>query len=858
MDSAPLTLRILHLTPLTLIPTSSSPDPSIPPIPLPPPPPPDDFAFSPTPNYPPPLGTIHMGSHLACTVALENTHRQRYPVLGVKMMLELQTPATRTRLGEVIHRGPVKPGEGGEEEGEGEMPELAFGERVELSAESEVKDLGLGVVIAITPLSIKTRIQSPTHPNTLLSPSLRHETFLEVLMQNTSPNESLLLSSVLLQPIDGLVAHKVGGDGDAHGLEGEELRVGDVRQYLFVLSPIPPPPPGKTGKGQVSNFPPTHMPGEILPLGRLAIKWISGAYHTPGELLTSMLNRRAPALASLPAAKAALTAGAGAGAGAGARDSLKPPGPGRGPAPGPGTPGKLPVHQPSPIPASPSPLRRLPSSSPSEHPLPAIPSGPSNADNTGGEEETRWTYDLVMLSSRRGLKKGHTCALTFRLSIRSAEAIDGSLIASGKGKGKKPSLPRLAIQYLTPLPLPHNSPVPQSAIAISAPLSLPHPSARSSAPTARPFTPSSSAPTASTSRPMTPMTPLRAELKSAVGGFINNGNAPGNAPGGGSGSGSRPGTPGTQTLTSVAGAGAGAGAGKRESLQPSELQLQGGGEHVMGTRGRVPWPPSPHVAFNSSSAYRPAGYPAAGGVAAAMARIGSGQSHTSGQGRKAALGASEGEAKVVEVYHMGNSLTFLDFGKGEGGEGGGEGEGEVREVVDWYSIPPPLLAPAPAHAPNPAPAAPDLSVSPEKADEGADKSSGEGEGVAQESTPIPIPPETETEIKPSPQTQEEGQEEVQEEGIKYWEASVEWSWDFLGWETGVGVLGGLRVLRFVDDDDADADGEDGEKGEGEGEVVDGDGDGDGDGGTGDRTRGGSGREGTVEREWDCLGDVWVV
>ncbi|ODN79973.1 hypothetical protein L202_03844 [Cryptococcus amylolentus CBS 6039] len=782
MDSAPLTLRILQLTPLTLIPTSQPPtESSIPPIPLPPPPPPDDFAFSPTPNYPPPLGTIHIGSMLACRVALENSHRQRYPVLGVKMMLELQTPTTRTRLGEVIHGKPSMADSALEEErnrvepvkpGEEEIPELAFGERVELSAESEVKDLGLGVVIAITPLSIKTRIQSPTHPNTLLSPSLRHQTFLEVLMQNTSPTESLLLSTVALQPVEGLVVDKV--SGDALGLEGEELQVGDVRQYLFVLSPISPPQ--KTEKGQeVSKFPPTHAPGEILPLGRLAISWISGPYHTPGNLLTSMLNRRAPALASLPAAPA-LTAGV--------RDSLKPPG--KGPAPGPATPGKLPVHQPSPIPASPSPLRRDPSSS-SEHPLPVIP---SSADANG--EETKWTYDLVMLSNRRGLKKETTCPLKFRLSIRSAEAINASLIS-----GKKPALPRLAVQYLTPLlpptpphphPHPHNSTVPQ--LAISAP-SLPRTSTPLShpPPSARPFTPSSaSTAQGQGSTSSRPITPLRAELKSAVGGFINNNN---NTIAGGS---SRPGTP-----TSVAGAGAGA--GKREFLQPHGSSEPQGGENVMLMGTRSPWPPSPHVAFNSSNSYRPAAYPAAMGVAAAMARVGSGQSHTSGQGRKAASGE---EARVVEVYHMGNSLTFLDD----------VGEGEVREVVDWFSIPPPpLLAPAPAPPP------PDLSVSAENAEEeGADKSEGENTPI-----PGPIP-----EIKPSTPT--EG-----EEGKKYWEASVEWSWDFLGWDTGVGVLGGLRVLRF-DDDDAD-----GEKGE-----------------TEDRTRGGSGRKGTVEREWDCLGDVWVV
>ncbi|WVQ77228.1 hypothetical protein IAR50_006911 [Cryptococcus sp. DSM 104548] len=764
MDSAPLTLRILQLTPLTLIPSSPPPpSSSIPPIPLPPPPPPDDFAFSPTPNYPPPLGTIYMGSQLTCRIALENTHRQRYPVLGVKMMLELQTPTTRTRLGEVIHgkssladsaleeeRNRVEPIKPGEEE----IPELAFGERVELGVESEVKDMGLGVLIvsvawetldgrktfqrffkfnAITPLSIKTRIQSPTHPNTLLSPSLRSQTFLEVLMQNTSPNESLLLSAVDLQPIEGLVVDKV--SGDALGLEAQELKTGDVRQYLFVLSPVPTP--DKTEKGEaVSKFPPTHAPGEILPLGRLTISWISGPYHTPGNLLTSMLNRRASALSSLPAP-------------APPRDSLKPPGKGVA-----ATPGKLPVHQPSPIPASPSPLRHNPSPS-TEHLLPVIPSG---ADP---EDETRWTYDLVMLSGRRGLKREESCPLKFRLSIRSAEPITSSLVPESK-----PRLPQLAIQYLTPThspsgPRPGDSIVPQ--LAVSAP-SVPRTPLSPPPSSARPFTPSSATAAAghtqgSSSRPMTP---LRAELKSAVGGFINNG--------------SRPGTP-----TSVAVA------GKRESLQPhgsaTRPALPGQLEHIGGDTGaKSSWPPAPQITFNPS--YRPAPYPAATGGAASMSRMGSAQSQISGQ--KHALVPSGAGGKMIDIYHMGNSLTFLEVG-----------EAKVREVVDWSSIPPTV----PSHAPAP-------TASAEK-DEG-------------ERTPVP-------EINPPTQ-----------EGKKYWEASIEWSWEFLSWNAGAGVLGGLRVLRFTDETDG------GQAKEGAERE------------NGDRSGRGSGQKGTVEREWDCLGDVWVV
>lgn len=140
----------LHISPLTLIPTWN-PDASvpIPPIPLPPPAPPAGFSFSPTPNYPPPFGSIPLGSKLDFRISLENVHRQRHGVHGVRMMVEVQSASGRVRLGEAIH-GQMSdttgesPLQGGQES---QLPELKFGEMVELEVESEVKDLGLGVVI---------------------------------------------------------------------------------------------------------------------------------------------------------------------------------------------------------------------------------------------------------------------------------------------------------------------------------------------------------------------------------------------------------------------------------------------------------------------------------------------------------------------------------------------------------------------------------------------------------------------------------------------------------------------------------------------------------------------------------------
>lgn len=65
------------------------------------------------------------------------------------MMVEVQSASGRARLGEAIHgqisdtssEQPLQEGQ------ESQLPELKFGEMVELGVESEMKDLGLGVVI---------------------------------------------------------------------------------------------------------------------------------------------------------------------------------------------------------------------------------------------------------------------------------------------------------------------------------------------------------------------------------------------------------------------------------------------------------------------------------------------------------------------------------------------------------------------------------------------------------------------------------------------------------------------------------------------------------------------------------------
>lgn len=134
-----------------------------------------DFSFSPTHNYPAPFGTASLGSVLHLQLALENVSTE--DVRGVRMMVEVQGPGGRYRLGEVVHgnQDPVKPksdtpdvgagdktptGEespadpadkdGGEEAGEQaweDMPALEAGKAVDLDVETELKELGMQIII---------------------------------------------------------------------------------------------------------------------------------------------------------------------------------------------------------------------------------------------------------------------------------------------------------------------------------------------------------------------------------------------------------------------------------------------------------------------------------------------------------------------------------------------------------------------------------------------------------------------------------------------------------------------------------------------------------------------------------------
>ncbi|KIR67096.1 hypothetical protein I314_02309 [Cryptococcus bacillisporus CA1873] len=669
MEAAPLALKILHISPLTLIPTWN-PDATvpIPPIPLPSPPPPAGFSFSPTPNYPPPFGSISLGSKLDFRIGLENVHRQRHGVHGVRMMTEVQSASGRVRLGEAIHgqmsdttgEPPLQKGQ------ESQLPELKFGEMVELQVESEMKDLGLGVMIVsvawetldgrktfqrffkfniITPLGIKTRVQIASHPNSTLSLSLRKQTYLEVFMQNASL-ESMLISGISLEPVEGLKVNKIGGSQ----MDSEELSVGGTRQYLFVAES--PPNDDEIAKQDKSTFPPTYPAGAVLPLGRLLVEWISGPYHTPGKLLTSMLNRRAPA-PRLPSI------------------TQPQPTPTRTLSAAPPTPIKAPTALDVRSRTLATPRRGL---SPNPDSISSTPLPPPSP---------KWEFDLTLTGSRN-VPSQSEWYLTFSLAVRSATPI-----LDPSEEQSAPTLPRLGIQYLTPVEpslvdgaqlergQSRQSMQGNPQMMLSPPSRTSTPASPSPSSAGRPLSPFTTTSTASTSIAgisgmSRPTTPLRAELKSAVGSMI----------------------------------------GPNPFASPLFKKIQNvPNDEEEEKESRASFPPTASVLPNPD--YKPST-------------------------------SLDKSAAPVQIYHVGSSLIFPVF--------------------------PPLTPKFENRGPRP------LSVA------GSEKKENESQKVAK----------------------------------KYWETSVQWQWKFVGFDEGLGVLGGARVLIF--------EGEDG---------------------------------GVIGQEWDCLGDITV-
>jgi trafficking protein particle complex subunit 13 len=133
------------------------------------------------------------------------------------------------------------------------------------------------------PLSVKTKVHVPRSPTALLSSAEREKVFLEVHIQNLTP-DAMWLQRMRFEPIEGWhvqdtsmsLSGETIDDGTIFPASMALMQPQDTRQYVYILSPK-----------ELSLFPLTHAPGAIVPLGRLDISWRS-AFGEPGRLLTSV------------------------------------------------------------------------------------------------------------------------------------------------------------------------------------------------------------------------------------------------------------------------------------------------------------------------------------------------------------------------------------------------------------------------------------------------------------------------------------------------------------------------------------------------------------------------------------------
>lgn len=130
---------------------------------------------------------------------------------------------------------------------------------------------------------MKTKVHVPRAPTALLAPPEREKVFLEVHIQNLTP-DAMCLQRMRFEAVDGWALQDVNKSLSAGAKEDETvfsdtaalMQPQDTRQYVYILSPK-----------ELSPFPVTHAPGSIIPLGRLDISWRS-SFGEPGRLLTSV------------------------------------------------------------------------------------------------------------------------------------------------------------------------------------------------------------------------------------------------------------------------------------------------------------------------------------------------------------------------------------------------------------------------------------------------------------------------------------------------------------------------------------------------------------------------------------------
>ncbi|KAK7043735.1 hypothetical protein VNI00_008347 [Paramarasmius palmivorus] len=251
------------------------------------------------------FGSIQLGETFSSCLAVNNESAAE--VEAVSLKVEIQTITSKVTLAEFG----------------GPSYQLSSGDTMENVVSHEIKELGQHVLactvsyrmpmiahsqsisaaedggdpsivsfrkfykFAVTnPLSVKTKVHAPRSPSALLRPEERDKVFLEVHIQNLSP-EPIWFERMRFECVDGWDVKDTdcAGEGQQDALfagSNALMQPQDMRQYIYVLLP-------KT----LSLEPTNHVPGAIIPLGRLDISWRS-SYGEPGRLLTSMLSRRIP------------------------------------------------------------------------------------------------------------------------------------------------------------------------------------------------------------------------------------------------------------------------------------------------------------------------------------------------------------------------------------------------------------------------------------------------------------------------------------------------------------------------------------------------------------------------------------
>jgi trafficking protein particle complex subunit 13 len=127
------------------------------------------------------------------------------------------------------------------------------------------------------PLAVKTKIHLPRSPSALLSRTEREKVFLEVHIQNLTP-DALWFQRIGFESAEGWNASDIVASADEAVFSDTMtlMQPQDTRQYIYILTPSSLPP-----------FPVVYPPGSVIVLGRLDISWRS-SFGEPGRLLTSV------------------------------------------------------------------------------------------------------------------------------------------------------------------------------------------------------------------------------------------------------------------------------------------------------------------------------------------------------------------------------------------------------------------------------------------------------------------------------------------------------------------------------------------------------------------------------------------